>query len=149
MNTETNTATTTKISQEVKIISSTELLNYAQMFKNDNCRLIHIGAAKIADKFELTYAFDKEYTYSGIKVIIDIPSDGSNENNKIIPELNSISDFFWCAFLYENEIAELFGIKFNGLKLDYKGNFYKTAFKTPFNNPMANKKIDIIRTPKK
>lgn len=145
MNTETNTKQSPQTQpQEVQTINANELLSYAQMFKNDHCRLIHIGAAKIADKFELTYAFDKEYKYRGIKIILDINSDGSPS-----VELNSICDFFWSSFLYENEIAELFGIKFKGINIDYKGNFYKTAFKTPFNNPLANKKIDIIRSPKK
>ncbi|MBF0360590.1 MAG: NADH-quinone oxidoreductase subunit C [Oligoflexia bacterium] len=144
MNTNSNSNINYK-DQEIQPINAGELLNYAQMFKNDNYRLIHIGAAKIADKFELTYAFDKDYKYRGIK--ITLPLDDTSTSTT--PELKSISDFFWCAFLYENEIAELFGIKFHGIKIDYKGSFYRTAHKTPFNNPMASRKVDIIRTPKK
>ncbi len=46
----------------------------------------------------------------------------------------SISEFFGAAFLYENEIRELFGIDVTGIGLDLGGQLYKTATKVPFSH---------------
>ena len=37
------------------------------------------------------------------------------------------------ALLYENEMHDLFGINVKNMAIDYKGTFYRTAVKTPFN----------------
>ena len=47
-------------------------------------------------------------------------------------ELPSISDSFAAAFLYENEMRELFGINVTGLNVDLGGQLYKTSQKVPF-----------------
>jgi ech hydrogenase subunit D len=47
-------------------------------------------------------------------------------------EVPSISAVFWPAFIYENEIHDLFGVEFTDLKLDYKGNFFRVSSKTPW-----------------
>ena len=46
--------------------------------------------------------------------------------------LPSVSGVYFCAFIYENEIHDLFGISFDGLVLDFKGHLYTTAVPTPF-----------------
>jgi ech hydrogenase subunit D len=47
-------------------------------------------------------------------------------------EIPSISGSFAAGFLYENEMRELFGINVTGLRLDLKGQMYKTATRIPF-----------------
>ena len=42
-------------------------------------------------------------------------------------ELQSITGEIWSAFIYENEMHDLFGIKFKNLELDYQGNFFRVA----------------------
>jgi len=44
----------------------------------------------------------------------------------------SLSGCFGAAFLYENEIRELFGVPFTGLSPDYRGDLYRTSTKVPF-----------------
>jgi len=48
-------------------------------------------------------------------------------------EIMSISNIFFPAFLYENEMKDLFGIKITNLVLDFNGNLYKVSEKTPWN----------------
>ena len=36
------------------------------------------------------------------------------------------------AFLYENEIHDLFGVVVKNINIDYGGTLYRTAIKTPF-----------------
>ena len=47
--------------------------------------------------------------------------------------MESISGDYWPAFIYENEMHDLFGIKFSHLTLDYEGKFFKVAEPTPWN----------------
>jgi hypothetical protein len=46
-------------------------------------------------------------------------------------EVPSISKSFGAAFLYENEIRELFGINVTGLNWTWGGQLYKTARRSP------------------
>ncbi|MFA5416444.1 MAG: NADH-quinone oxidoreductase subunit C, partial [Methanoregula sp.] len=47
-------------------------------------------------------------------------------------EVPSISGMYWGAFVYENEMHDLFGIQVKGINIDYKGNLIKTTIKYPF-----------------
>jgi len=53
---------------------------------------------------------------------------------RVLPgeEVPSISASFGAAFLYENEMRELFGVNVTGIALDLKGQLYKTASIVPF-----------------
>ena len=47
-------------------------------------------------------------------------------------EIMSISNIFEPAFLYENEIVDLFGVKINLISIDYQGQLYRIEKQTPF-----------------
>ena len=47
-------------------------------------------------------------------------------------EIPSISAVYPNAFLYENEIHDLFGVIIRNINIDYGGTLYRTAIKTPF-----------------
>ena len=46
--------------------------------------------------------------------------------------VESITGSYWNAFVYENEVHDLFGIEFLHSALDFHGNFFKTAEPTPW-----------------
>lgn len=48
-------------------------------------------------------------------------------------EIPSISGVFLPAFLYENEIHDLFGVTVQGMAVDFQGKLYQTAIRAPFN----------------
>jgi ech hydrogenase subunit D len=56
--------------------------------------------------------------------------------------MSSITSSYLCAFTYENELQDLFGLTVKDMQLNFNGNFYQTAVKTPFNNPLAGQKPD-------
>jgi len=85
-------------------------------------RLAQIGCTK-TDILEINYSFDKDYNFVNLR--ITIPSAAV--------EIPSISRIYWSAFLYENEISDLYGIKIKNMAVDYKGSFYRTTVKYPFN----------------
>jgi ech hydrogenase subunit D len=71
--------------------------------------------------FEISYSFDRNYEFVTLRL-------------EITPEqeLTSISGVYHCAFIYENELKDLFGVKIKHIDLDYNGHFYKLPVKTPF-----------------
>ncbi len=71
---------------------------------------------------ELLYTFGKDLdTVEQVKIVV-----------KDDEEIASISSVFPNAFLYENEMHDLFGVKITMISLDYQGSFYRTAIETPF-----------------
>jgi ech hydrogenase subunit D len=107
-------------------IEAPELLKQVQDMKGNGFRLVQISCTRLNDIFELYYSFDKDYDFINIKLNITAEV-----------EIPSISFIYQPAFLYENEIHDLFGIKINNISIDYNGGLYKMSVKTPFgcNNP--------------
>ncbi|MGC4019369.1 MAG: NADH-quinone oxidoreductase subunit C [Muricomes sp.] len=74
------------------------------------------------DGIELTYSFDKDYDFVNLRINMDYDT-----------EIESISCLYQYAFLYENEIKELFGVKIKNITLDFNNNLYRISVETPFN----------------
>lgn len=102
-------------------VAPAELSLKALEMSRDNARLGQICAVRVEGGYELFYSFIKEYKMINLKVCV--PED---------VEITSISDYFPSAMLYENEMAELFGVKIKCISLDYKGKFYRIEAETPF-----------------
>ena len=117
-----------RMSEEQKIttIEKEALKDKAVRFRNSGWRLSAISATAL-EAFELLYSFEKDYEMESLRLIV--PRDKA--------EIPSLSAIYANAFLYENEIHDLFGINVTGLSIDYKGNFYKIALKAPFAGPGA------------
>ena len=107
--------------KEFITVKPAELLNAVDDLKDQGCRLIQICASREGDHLEIDYSFDKDYRFIDIKVPLERGE-----------ELGSISHIFAPAFLYENEINSLFGVKINHMSVDFKGTLYQTKVKTPF-----------------
>ncbi|MGA3030157.1 MAG: NADH-quinone oxidoreductase subunit C [Candidatus Limnocylindrales bacterium] len=73
--------------------------------------------------FEIAWAFARGNEFETIREQI--------EAGEAVP---SVSELFGAAFLYENEIRELFGINVTGIGLDLHGQLYKTATRVPFSH---------------
>jgi ech hydrogenase subunit D len=108
--------------QHLIAITADQLLNRAREMRDQGQRLVHIGATPCKELIELNYGFDKEGVYTNLRVTM--PSAEAS-----VP---SISTIYWCAFLYENEIKELFKVAVDGIAVDFKGSFYKTTIPHPF-----------------
>lgn len=90
-------------------------------------RLCQICATAFEGYNEIIYSVVKEYTFENYKVIIPIDE-----------EINTISDFYPSAMLYENEMKELFGVKIKSINPDYQDKFFRIAVKTPFKKEVKN-----------
>lgn len=104
-------------------IQVSELLDRAGRMKQEGQRLVQICCTKLPDRLEIHYSFDKDFAFTSFRLTLP-------DNSVIVP---SISKIYMNSFAYENEIHDLFGIRVEGNIIDFKGNFYRTALKTPFN----------------
>ena len=88
-------------------------------------RLAQICCTHLADpkQYELSYSFEEGYDILTYRIVID--------DNEEVP---SITQVYWCAFLYENEMKELFGVNINCMENDYKNKLYRIDEETPFKN---------------
>jgi ech hydrogenase subunit D len=117
-----------KGSKQLLTISKSDLLTKVKELIGSGNRLVLITCSKEpsgkekAQKFELTYSFDKDYDMTSLRFDL-APGE----------EVPSITPVYDGAYLYENEIHDLFGIKVVGINIDFKGTFYKVAIPTPFN----------------
>ncbi len=57
-------------------------------------------------------------------------------------EVPSVSDVFGSAFLYENELRELFGVRVTGLNVDFKGALYRAQERVPFSPRAIRARLD-------
>lgn len=92
-------------------------------------RLVQICSVylKDSDTYELSYSFTNE-DYEFITYRLVIRSD---------VEIPSITQIYRAAFLYENEMSELFGVKIKIIAKDYHDKLYRINEETPFKNKEA------------
>ena len=109
--------------QTIIDIGIPDLVAKVREFQAKGFRLVQICCTKLPDKLELQYSFDLDYQFTSLRLTLA-------DTQLPIP---SVSGIYLPACLYENEIHDLFGIKIEGMAIDFKGKFYQTAMATPFN----------------
>ena len=110
--------------QELIQIDHSSLLEKVYNFFQEGYRLVQIHSTLVDTGFEINYSFDKENVFTNLRIIIDKDQ-----------EISSISNIYWSAFLYENEIADLFGIKIKNIVIDFNGAIYQESKRAPFAEP--------------
>jgi ech hydrogenase subunit D len=113
--------------QSLEIIPLDALLGKVSAMSQQGARLVQIGATRLPEDLELTYSFDLEGQLASYR--LQVPAAAAR-----IP---SISSIYWCAFLYENEMHDLFNVQVDGMAIDFKGELYRTAIKYPFGSTKA------------
>jgi ech hydrogenase subunit D len=117
--------------QDIQTTKASDLLSAVADIKSDGYRLGQACATKTEGGVDILYTFEKDEVLKNLKVSLEDKT----------PELQSITGIYWAAFIYENEMHDLFGVKFKNLALDYGGHFFKIASETPW-NPAAVRNAD-------
>ena len=106
-------------------ITPDQLLGNVMAMKHQNLRLSQICCAYANEKMELSYSFANDETndYINLRIVMD-------KNDEVC----SITEFYPYAFLYENEMKELFGVKIKMINLDYSNKLYRIKDEAPFIN---------------
>ncbi|KAF5047647.1 MAG: NADH-quinone oxidoreductase subunit C [Methanoculleus sp.] len=102
-------------------VAPEDLMREVEGLQAGGYRLVQIGCTDIGGAYEVNYSFDRDYQYRNLRLTLGPDT-----------EIPSISGIYWGAFVYENEMHDLFGIPVVGINIDFKGTFIKTAEKYPF-----------------
>jgi ech hydrogenase subunit D len=100
------------------------LVGDAAKAKAEGCRLVTLSCLEVDEtNLEILYHFDRNLRLKHLRL--------RTPKGSTVP---SISPVYFAAALVENEIQDFFGIRFEGLAIDYQGTFYleEEAKKTPF-----------------
>ncbi len=111
-----------KTDQTIVPVPVTELPARVLMLRHEGWRLVHISATPTGDQIEVNYGFDRLGVYQTLRVTLPASA----------PRLPSISRIYWAAFVYENEMHDLFDVEVEGMAVDFHGRFIKTATPFPF-----------------
>ena len=98
---------------------------YCHQQKNNLIQFSHLNMHSKSEKIELSYSFADDNTneYINLRIVMD-------KNDEVC----SITEFYPYAFLYENEMKELFGVNIHMINLDYNQKLYRLKDETPFIN---------------
>ena len=113
--------------QSFEIIPVAALLDKVGGLRHAGYRLVQISATRLPELVELTYSFDRDRQLANLR--LQVPAAEAR-----VP---SISSIYWCAFLYENELHDLFNVQVDGMAVDFHGHFYETAVRFPFGSTRA------------
>ena len=90
-------------------------------YKLEERRRVQINACRIEGGYELSYSFASGYNMDTLRLTV--------QEDELV---SSITQIYPCAFMQENEAAELFGVKIENIDRDYNGRLYRIDRQTPF-----------------
>jgi ech hydrogenase subunit D len=101
-----------------------ELLARCAEFKEKGWRFSQCCAVRtgVEGVFEVLYTFCDDATNEVANLRV---------RTGAVDELPSVSGLFPCAFMFENEMHDLFGLRIEGINIDYSGGFYHLHIPTP------------------
>lgn len=110
-----------QMTYEHEDIAADQLLGQMSDHKEAGWRLCQILSADEGDSTELLYTLAKDYELKNFRLVI--------EEGTVVP---SITGIFSYAHLYENEIAELFGVEISDIRSNLNRKLYKIHVEAPF-----------------
>ena len=102
-----------------ELIDLSDLVKRARGFKSEGYRLVQLlPKMQEDDRITLIYTFGKLNELINLKIVNVV---------KGLTKVPSITSIFVCAFVFENEAHDLFGVQITGNSLDFHGHFYNFA----------------------
>lgn len=109
------------MSMEVTQLNLSTVQKTAADMKKEGYRLVVVTCTPNGENYDITYSYDKETQLKHFR--ITLPEES---------EVPSICPSYSGAFVYENEIHDLYGFRFKGMTIDFKGTFIRTTVPYPF-----------------
>jgi ech hydrogenase subunit D len=95
-------------------VSTGTILGEAARAKAEGYRLVTLTCVELdATAVDLLYHFDRDFELKHLRLTV--------AKDFLVP---SITPVYFAAFLVENEIQDLFGVRFQGLVIDYDRTLY-------------------------
>jgi ech hydrogenase subunit D len=112
---------TNRAIQSVIPIGIEALLPEVDALRSSGWRLVQVLCVGSAEGAELSYSFGLALEMRSLRIAV--PAEAN------VP---SITPLFPGAFLYENEIRDLFGVRIERIRSDWEGKVYDVAKDKPF-----------------
>lgn len=109
------------MSDRIVPIEKKDLLQIAVQKKMDGWRLAQICATTTDNGYEMSYSFVKDQDMDTMRISLSFKEP-----------IVSLTQIYPCAFLQENEAAELFGVPIENITMDYKHKLYRIDKQSPF-----------------
>jgi ech hydrogenase subunit D len=122
-------------------MDTADFLERVAQHQREGYRLVMINASSVPPKtpddagaVELAWTFEKGGALDHLR-------------ERFLPgaQVPSISNSYPYAFLYENEITELFGVEVVGRNVDFKGQLYQTATRVPMSPKAIRARLDAAK----
>ena len=110
--------------EEIVPVSAEALVGEVAKLKVQGYRLVTLSCTELDETtLDILYHFDKDLGLKHLRL--------TAAKSSPVP---SISPVYFAALLVENEIQDFFGLRFEGLLVDYQGTLYleEEALKTPY-----------------
>jgi len=117
------------LSHVVSTIEASSLLSEVDVLRATGWRIVQVLGVAVQDGTEITYTFGKELEMRSLRIAAPAGS--------AVP---SITALYPGAFLYENEIRDLYGARIERIRADWEGKVLDVAGEKPF----AKVRIDAI-----
>ena len=99
---------------QVTAVGADSIVGEAAKAKAEGYRLVTLTCVELdAASVDLLYHFDRNFELRHLRLTV--------AKDALVP---SLSPVFFAAFLVENEIQDLFGVRFHGLVIDYGRTLY-------------------------
>jgi ech hydrogenase subunit D len=112
---------TEKETQSIIPIEIQLLLTEVDALRSAGWRLVQILCISGAEGAELSYSFGLGLEMRSLRIVVPAETP-----------LPSITSLYPAAFLYENEIRDLFGVRIERIRADWEGKVYDVAKDKPF-----------------
>lgn len=109
------------MNMKIEPIDVTDVQNTAGNMRTGGYRLVVMTCTPADEGYYITYSFEKETDLRHYRITV---AEGT--------KIPSIGSSYGGAFVYENEIHDLYGFEFEGMSLDFGGTFIKTSIPYPF-----------------
>ena len=109
------------LTTEFKTIAIADIPALSARKKGEGWRFVQVLAVNTEDGIDVQYSFMKDGLLENSTV------KGLTKQD-VIP---SITDNFLAAFVFENEIHDLFGVNIEGIAIDFQGEFYSLSAREP------------------
>jgi ech hydrogenase subunit D len=97
------------------------LLPEIDALRSSGWRLVQILCIGSEEGAELSYSFGLKLELRSLRIVVPAET-----------QVPSITTIFPAAFLYENEIRDLFGVRIERISADWEGRVYDVAKDKPF-----------------
>ncbi|MDR2574575.1 MAG: NADH-quinone oxidoreductase subunit C [Desulfovibrio sp.] len=114
---------------EAKPVTPETLLSETQRLADANYRFVTMSQTVLNERtLRLYYHFDENLTVDELRAGTEPASRPPMTHLRLDVDRNqpipSVSSVYFCALLIENETQDQFGVRFEGLPLDYEGAMY-------------------------